>query len=117
MGEPPAFVGAPYAFSVAEEVAIGGPVGTTLAADPDDGDSVANAITVADTTAFDLAATLGQRLTVEAAELSGGTATAWVTVALLTAKDTLRGTATLNWSADTVITYWDGVRLRGTPNQ
>ena len=41
--------------------------------------------------------------------------------ALLDARDTLAGTATLNWSADTPITEWDGIRggrypsLEGTP--
>ncbi len=36
---------------------------------------------------------------------------------LLAAKDTLRGTATLNWSADTAITSWDGVVLDGKPSR
>ena len=35
--------------------------------------------------------------------------------ALLAAKDTLRGTATLNWGVDTAITTWDGVTVAGTP--
>ena len=35
--------------------------------------------------------------------------------ALLTAKDTLRGTAPLNWDAGLMITAWDGVTVRGTP--
>ena len=35
--------------------------------------------------------------------------------ALLAAKDTLRGTAPLNWSTGTAITEWDGVTLGGTP--
>ena len=34
---------------------------------------------------------------------------------LLAAKDTLRGTATLNWSVDTAISDWDGVRVEGSP--
>ncbi len=34
---------------------------------------------------------------------------------LLAARDTLAGTATLNWSADTPIAEWDGVSLGGTP--
>ncbi|MDE2822841.1 MAG: M12 family metallo-peptidase, partial [Chloroflexota bacterium] len=34
---------------------------------------------------------------------------------LLTARDTLAGTAALNWSADTPIAEWDGVSLGGTP--
>ena len=37
--------------------------------------------------------------------------------ALLTAKDTLRGTATLNWDAGTAITAWDGITLAGTPQR
>ena len=37
--------------------------------------------------------------------------------ALLAAKDTLRGTATLNWGLDTSITSWDGVTVEGTPMQ
>ena len=36
---------------------------------------------------------------------------------LLAAKDTLRGTATLNWSVDTAITSWDGVRVEGSPGR
>ncbi len=38
-------------------------------------------------------------------------------MALLAAKDPLRGTATLNWSVDTPITSWEGVRVRGTPGR
>ena len=34
---------------------------------------------------------------------------------LLGLKDTLRGTATLNWSVDTAITSWDGVKVSGSP--
>ena len=34
--------------------------------------------------------------------------------ALLAARDTLAGSATLNWSADTPITEWEGVRVSGT---
>ena len=37
--------------------------------------------------------------------------------ALLAAKDTLRGTATLNWGLDTSITSWDGVTVEGTPKR
>ena len=36
---------------------------------------------------------------------------------LLAARDTLAGTATLNWAADTPITQWEGVYLRGTPQR
>ena len=34
---------------------------------------------------------------------------------LLAAKNVLRGTATLNWSVDTPISDWDGVRVLGSP--
>ena len=36
---------------------------------------------------------------------------------LLGIKDTLRGSAPLNWSATTPITRWDGVRLGGSPQR
>ena len=36
---------------------------------------------------------------------------------LLEARDTLRGSATLNWSVDTAITSWDGVGVAGTPQR
>ena len=35
--------------------------------------------------------------------------------ALLQARDTLAGSATLNWSADLAITYWDGITVGGEP--
>ena len=35
--------------------------------------------------------------------------------ALLAAKDTLRGTATLNWSTGTAMSSWTGVTTGGTP--
>ncbi len=38
-------------------------------------------------------------------------------VNLLAAKDTLRGSATLNWSVETAITSWDGVTVEGTPSR
>ncbi len=38
-------------------------------------------------------------------------------VALLTARDTLAGTAILNWSTDTPIADWSGVVLEGTPGR
>ena len=38
-------------------------------------------------------------------------------LALLVAMDTLRGTATLNWSVDTAITGWDGVTTSGAPSR
>ena len=34
---------------------------------------------------------------------------------LLAAKDTLRGTATLDWSASTAVADWTGITLAGTP--
>ena len=37
--------------------------------------------------------------------------------ALLAGRDTLAGTATLNWSADLAIYRWDGVRTTGTPQR
>ena len=36
---------------------------------------------------------------------------------LLGLKDALAGTGTLNWSADTAMTSWDGVTLGGTPQR
>ena len=36
---------------------------------------------------------------------------------LLAARDTLAGTATLNWSADVPIAQWEGVTVRGTPQR
>ncbi len=36
---------------------------------------------------------------------------------LLVAKDTLRGTGSLNWSAGTAIESWDGVTVGGTPRR
>ena len=37
--------------------------------------------------------------------------------ALLAAKDTLAGTATLDWASDTAITGWEGVTTSGTPSR
>ena len=37
--------------------------------------------------------------------------------ALLAGRDTLAGTATLNWSADRPIAEWDGVGIDGTPER
>ena len=36
---------------------------------------------------------------------------------LLEARDPLRGTATLNWSADTAIASWTGITVMGTPSR
>ena len=101
-------------------------------------------LAVAGTEAFNLAQTPYYVLTVEASDGRGGTGTARVRVALtraecanvrvvpqpsqnqllvrdcsilLTARDTLRGTATLNWSANTSIFDWEGVGRRGTDSQ
>ena len=38
-------------------------------------------------------------------------------IILLAAKDTLRGTAALDWSADTAIGDWTGITLGGTPER
>ena len=38
-------------------------------------------------------------------------------VTLLEARDTLAGTASLNWATDTPITQWDGVDVDGTPQR
>ncbi len=38
-------------------------------------------------------------------------------ITLLTAKDRLRGTGTLNWSVDTAIASWDGITTGGTPSR
>ena len=37
--------------------------------------------------------------------------------ALLAARDTLAGTATLNWAMDTPITQWEGVSIGGSPQR
>ena len=36
---------------------------------------------------------------------------------LLSARDTLAGTATLNWTEDTAMSEWDGVSYQGTPER
>ena len=36
---------------------------------------------------------------------------------LLAARDTLAGTATLNWAADTPMSEWDGVSVGGSPER
>ena len=36
---------------------------------------------------------------------------------LLAARDTLKGSGTLNWSADTPIANWDGITVSGTPQR
>ena len=37
--------------------------------------------------------------------------------ALLAAKDTLRGTGTLNWGVDTAMADWEGITTGGTPKR
>ena len=37
--------------------------------------------------------------------------------ALLAARDTLRGTAALNWAPNTSISRWDGITLAGSPQR
>ena len=36
---------------------------------------------------------------------------------LLAAKDTLRGTATLDWSTSTAVSSWEGITTGGTPSR
>ena len=125
----------------------GDTVSYTITAGNEDGKFAFNqssgVLTVAGT--FDLAVAPYYTLTVQADDGNGGTDTARVRVALtlaecangtvvpqpeqhprlvrdcsvlLTAKDTLRGTATLNWSAARVITEWQGVVEGGAnPNE
>ena len=103
------------------------------------------AITVG--SSLDYEATRRYELTVQVSDGRGGTATAAVSVevtnvldvclggvavtspsttntalagdceVLLVAKDTLRGTGSLNWSTGTAIGSWDGVTVSGTPNR
>ena len=65
-------------------------------------------------------------VTVEQASCSGGTAVANPTdnaglvadcLTLLSARDLLEGTATLNWSDDVAIGQWQGVSVTGTPKR
>ena len=98
--------------------------------------STTGQLSVAGTEAFNLAQTPYYALTVETSDGNGGKDTAKVTVSLtiaechngtvvprpdeytrlvrdcsvlLTAKDTIRGTADLNWSAETYIREWQGI--------
>ena len=99
-------------------------------------DSATGQVSVAGAAAFNLASIPYYTLTVETSDGNGGTATARVRVSLtiaachngtvvprpdeftrlvrdcsvlLTAKDTLRGTANLDWSADIPIRQWQGI--------
>ena len=125
----------------ATDLDTGDTVSYTVIAGNEDGkfsiDSATGQMTVAG--AFDIAATPYYTLTVEASDGQGGKDTARVTVALtiaecrngtavprheelprlvrdcsilLTAKDALRGTASLNWSADLSISEWQGIYRR-----
>ena len=150
----PAFGASTYDFFIRDTAAAGSAVGQVAATDPDTGDTLTYAITegnaagkfaidsatgqmsVAGTTAFNLASTPYYALMVETSDGNGGTAMARVRVSLtiaachngtvvprpdeytrlvrdcsvlLTAKDTLRGTASLDWSADTPIREWQGI--------
>ena len=58
-------------------------------------------------------ATLQQACLAGAAVAAGQTQLAADCARLLTAKDTLRGTAALNWSTDLAIARWDGVTVSG----
>ena len=152
--QPPTLGASTYDFFIRDTTAADSAVGSVAATDADTGDALTYAIaagndagkfaidsgtgrlTVAGTTAFNLAATPYYALTVEASDGNGGTATARVRVSLtiaachngtvvprpdeftrlvrdcsvlLTAKDTLRGTANLDWSADTPIRQWQGI--------
>ena len=106
VNEPPAFGAASYAFSVAEDAAVGAAVGTVGATDPEGGtltyaltagnaagafalDAATGALTVAG--ALDRATTASYSLTLTASDGSGGTAT--VTVAL-TVTDVTRAAPT-----------------------
>ena len=94
--EAPAFDEVSYAFEVAEDAAVGGAVGTVLAADPDVGDAVSYAITAGNAdgkfaidvgtgaisvaAALDFETTGGYSLTVEAEDSTANTDTVTVTV-------------------------------------
>ena len=152
--QPPSFGASTYDFFIRDTAAAGSAVGQVAATDADTGDALTYAITagndagkfaidsgtgrltVAGTTAFNLASIPYYALTVETSDGNGGTATARLRVSLtiaachngtvvprpdeytrlvrdcsvlLTAKDTLRGTANLDWSADTPIRQWQGI--------
>ena len=93
---PPAFTGAPYTFTVAEDAAEDAAVGTVTATDPDEGDTVTYALMAGNTgdvfaldgntgaitvaAALDHETTDEYTLTVEASDDHGATATASVTV-------------------------------------
>ena len=69
------------------------------------------AITVTEVVVFDC--TSGNAV----ADASGNPGLVADCEALLKSRDMLSGDASLNWSEDTAITEWDGVRLGGTPQR
>ena len=119
--EPPAFGEASYAFSVAEDAAVGAAVGTVGATDPEGGtltyaittgndagalavNTSTGALTVAKT--LDRATTASYSLTLSASDAAGGTATA--TVALTVAR---AGTAPVFGSASYAFSVADSVTI------
>ena len=62
-------------------------------------------------------ATLKQECIDGAAVGSGNDGLAADCALLLEAKDPLRGTETLNWSADTAIASWEGITVSGSPSR
>ena len=61
-----------------------------------------------------------QRVCVTGGAVANAASNPWLVSdceALLAARDTLAGSATLNWSADTPITEWHGVTVEGTPER
>lgn len=71
-------------------------------------------------------ATVGATLAITAPTCASGTAVAnpeshhWLVqdcLALLALKDALQGTASLNWSASSAVSGWDGVTVSGTPKR
>ena len=61
-----------------------------------------------------------QRVCVTGGAVANAASNPWLVSdceALLAARDTLTGSATLNWSADTPIAEWHGVTVEGTPGR
>ena len=156
----PEFNGAPYLFKVSEDASVGDSVGTVSATDADEGDTVTytiasgneagkfgigggtGEITVAGV--LDHTTVSSYRLTVEASDGNGGTATAGVTIGvadascsggiavpdpvgnpglvsdcetLLGLKDALSGDVSLNWRFGVAMRSWDGVTVGSTPSR
>ena len=123
----------------------GNPVSYAVTAGNEAGLFALDAATGQITVAADLSSQAGTTvtLTVEATDEGGSSASVTVTISvtrscssgtavtdpasnaglvgdcntLLGLKDALAGTGTLNWSADTAMTSWDGVTLGGTPQR